>query len=158
MRHAFSLIELVMVVAIIAVLAAVAAPRIASANAGARIEAVESRLTSESLAASESARATGTSRSIVIDADSDRFLVYGGHAGAVGSPLSVVDFGASPYSADITGWSQGAKGHVPIDGYGIFPLGIKVSVTIGGVSRTLTLDLPSLDSDASRVSAEGGSR
>lgn len=156
MQHAFSLLELIIVIAIIAILAAVAAPRIGSAGVATRIDAFESRLASEVASIGESARAAGSSRSIVFDTDTESMLAYEGSTGVRGDPLRTIGFGESPYSVDITGWSESGAGYVTVDGFGIYSKGFKVNVAVDDLIRVVTIRVPSPDAEAAPVGGGGG--
>ncbi|MEM9372419.1 MAG: prepilin-type N-terminal cleavage/methylation domain-containing protein [Planctomycetota bacterium] len=158
MRRAFSLFELVVVVGIIAVLAAIAVPRLASGNLGVRLDAFEARIQAETLAAGELARSVGSARSIVVDPSNDLLLIYEGDSGVSGTPLVTIDFSAAPYGIDITDWSEGDKGHIVADGFGVFDSGFKVTAAIDGLSRSVTVDLPSPEPTADALGAGGGGR
>lgn len=143
MRHAFSLFELLLVIAIIAILAAVAAPRIGSANVGARITAFSARAETEVLFAQQSARDSGVSRSIVIDTDAETMSVYTGSGGATGTLLRSIEFGASPYSVDIDAWTGEDPGFVVVDAYGVFSNAMKIRFFADGVPGVASIDVPS---------------
>jgi prepilin-type N-terminal cleavage/methylation domain-containing protein len=158
MRHAFTLFELVITLVIVGIVAAIAAPRITSANEGTRIEAAESRIASEMLAASESARANGSSRSVLLDADKDQFIVYEGANGPSGSTILTINLGASPYRIDVTSTSiPSTPGYLVVDGYGIFDRNLKFIAAADSISKTITIHVPSeVVEGASGLGSGGG--
>lgn len=156
MRHAFTLIELVVTLVIVGIVAAIAVPRMASAQVSNRLDAVAARLDSEFVGAGELARARGESLTIQISASTDTLRVYKGAGASRSTLLKTVDFSAAPYQADITATNiADGSGYLTVDAFGIYEAGAKVVYNIGGVSRSITVTGPT---KGTAVDTSGGGK
>lgn len=157
MHRAFTLVELLITLVIVGVVAAIAAPRFLSAGVPVRLDAVESRLQSEFLAASDLARSRGESMVIQVSMDLDVIRVYDANDRTRDGLYKTVKFAISPYTVDITGTNiADSDGYLLIDGHGMFEATAKITYETDGQSRNVTLDLPTAAAPVGGGSVGGG--
>lgn len=138
-RHAFSLIELVLVIAIIGVMSALAAPRYAAAVHRYRAEAAARRIAADIGFAQSLARSSGQSRSIAFNVAADQYVLPDerdlDRAGSY-----TVDLSAAPYNASIATANFGGAATLTFNGFGMPASAGTVSILSGNTARIVTVN------------------
>jgi prepilin-type N-terminal cleavage/methylation domain-containing protein len=138
--HAFSLLELVLVLAIIATLAAVAAPRYAASATRYRADLAARRIVADLHLAHARAKAASASQTVQFSPSTNDYELPGlpsldGAAGTYTVELSDRPYDATLVSADFAGDTQ-----VTFDGWGIPDSGGTLILTVGSERRTVVVD------------------
>ena len=138
-RHAFTLIELVIVSAIVALLASVAAPRFAGAVATRRLDAAEARMIADFDLAKRNAYLISANQQITFNVGTDVYTLDDM------APLDrekaeySVALAADPYGVDLHAVNFGADTHVTYTPYGTPSSGGTVTLKHGTTTRYLTI-------------------
>jgi prepilin-type N-terminal cleavage/methylation domain-containing protein len=142
-RRGFSLIEVVVTLLIIGIVAAIAAPRLAAASSGSRIEAAEQRIQSVFQTAGEMARARGETITLQVDTDADAIFLFDGLTVDRDTLIGIARLGESPYEVDIqTTNITDPDGFIIIDGYGIFAEAPKIRIASQDLQRVVAISVP----------------
>lgn len=142
-RRGFSLIEVVVTLLIIGIVAAIAAPRLAAASSGSRIEAAEQRIRSVFQTAGELARARGGTITLQVDTDADAIFLFDGLTVDRDSLIGYARLGVSPYEIDIQATNiTNPDGFIIIDGYGIFAESPKIRIASQDLQRVVAISVP----------------
>jgi prepilin-type N-terminal cleavage/methylation domain-containing protein len=153
--RAYSLIEMVLVVAIAGIVAAVAVPRLGSGFPGSRLTGVENRLTAEFALVGDLARAQGRSHTIQFSIADDEMRVYEGTGVGGAGLIRRIHLSEPPYETSIVSTNiTNAQATIVVDGFGMYASNAKVTVTTGGVHRTINLTA-ALTGGAVTMPAEG---
>lgn len=141
--RAFSLIEMVLVVVIAGIAAMVAVPRLGSGYAGSRLAGLENRMVAEFALVGELARAQGRSHTIQFNIASAEMRVFEGAGASRAGLVRTVRLSDPPYESRIVSTNITAESsEITVDGFGMYSSGVKVTVSAGGVHRTVTLSGP----------------
>lgn len=140
-RPAFSLLELVVIVAIIATAAAIATPRYINALTNYRAEGAGRRIIADLELARETARSTSAAVTVTFNVAGNRYTIPGVASLDKPGHDAIVDLADEPYTARLDAADFGGDAVVIFDGYGIPDSGGTVTVTCGGSTKIVTLDL-----------------
>lgn len=136
----FSLLELVLVIFIIATVAAIALPRMSNSLIRHRVGGVAWRIAADLEYARVLASSQSASRQIVFDVANDSYELIGAtsmdHAGAA----YIVDLSREPHGATLETADFGGDATVVFDGYGVPDTGGTVTVKVGDITKTVTLE------------------
>lgn len=142
-RRAFSLVELTMVMAIMAIAAAIAAPRWGEAMGRYRVDAAARRIVADLALAQTNARATSSPQTITFNPGADTYALSGLTSFETGTGVYTVYLSKSPYLADLTSSDFAASTPLSFNAFGVPSAGGALTVTSGGFSRTISIDLDS---------------
>jgi prepilin-type N-terminal cleavage/methylation domain-containing protein len=145
-RHAFTLVELVLVMATIAILAGIAAPKYASSLANYRSILASRQFAADLGAAQAIACATSTSQTVAITQPTSSYTVTALRKLDNRAGTYSVNLSSSPYYASINSATLPAAvtaGQIVFDGYGTPNTGATVIISSGGRTHTVTLDAAS---------------
>jgi general secretion pathway protein H len=135
---AFTLIEVVLVVAVLALLASVAIVRTGGAITNTRARMAVERVAADLALARDRAMTSGAVYKVAFNKLTYQVATVA--AFESGDPGPAVDLGAEPYRADDLTADFKGETSVTFDPYGSASVDGKVSVTVAGVQRTLSLD------------------
>jgi len=136
----FSLVELSLTLAIMAILAAVAAPRYASAVAHYRADLAARRIAADFGAAASNARNTSHSQSVVFDRANGTYQIAGMKELDSSATNYLISLAADPYLVTIGTVNFGGTTTVTFNPFGQPDNAGSVTVSAGGVTKTITLD------------------
>jgi len=137
----FSLVELVMVVAIVGVLSAIAIPRYAGTVTRYRLDAAADRMVADLKLARRHATTSSSDVAVTVTATALNIPSIDGIDDA--TPYHT-DFSAPPYSVKIASVNLTAGGGtVTFNGHGAADTGGTIVLSLGGETRTVTLDAAS---------------
>lgn len=145
-RHAFTLVELVIVLATIAVLAGIAAPKYASSLANYRSILAARQFAADLGAAQANSRASSTAQTIAINQAASTYTITGLTRLDRRAGVYTVNLADSPYYAAINSATLPAAavaGQIKFDGFGTPNTGATVTISNGGRTHTVTLDAAS---------------
>lgn len=139
-RHAFSLLELVLVLAIIATFAAIAAPRYAASAARYRADLAARRIVADLELCRSSAKAASSSRTVVFTVSTSQYRIsdFASLDGKSGS--YIVELAERPYEATLVSVDFAGDTEVKFDGWGIPNNAGTVIVSVVSEQRTVTVD------------------
>lgn len=139
-RHAFSLLELVLVLAIIATLAAIAAPRYAASAVRYRADLAARRIVADLELARSSAKAAGTSRTVKFYVSTNNYELSGLPSLDDAAATYMVELSERPYEAALVSADFAGETEVKFDGWGSPSTGGTVILNAGSEQRTVTID------------------
>lgn len=150
-RRAFSLLELLMVLAIIATVATMAAPRYAMSLAAYRADATARRIVADLGMARAMARTEGRRVRVKFDNGAHFYFFNGEPDPHDPGEDYTVDLKKDPYRAELVLISFDGRKEMAFDAYGSavkhdngqpFELPGVITVTSGGVQKTINVDIP----------------
>ena len=138
--HAFTLVELAVVMIIIGIVTAIAVPRYTGFVAGQRADTAARRITTDLAFVQRRARVSSQSRTISFLVPQDKYEVPGvpdpDHADRDYS----VSLGQEPYNAIIVSADFGGDADLVFDGYGVADTDGSVVIRVGIHQRTITVE------------------
>ncbi|MCP3904435.1 MAG: prepilin-type N-terminal cleavage/methylation domain-containing protein [Planctomycetes bacterium] len=139
-RHAFSMIELVVVMIIISTIAVIAIPRYARSTEHYRANAVSQRLVADLEVARSHARATGTDVTVLFDAGKEMYSIP--KLPSVSNPGAgtIVTLSLAPYRSNVAAASFAGATTVVFDGYGLPSDGGWIALTSGSMVKCVLVD------------------
>ena len=141
--HAFSLVELLMVIAIIALLGGIAAPRWAGANQHYQLDLAAQRIVADLSLAQSRANFSSGSVTVNFSTSSNNYQILGMPNPDQSTGIYTVTLAAPPYQAVLTSANFGGTSQIAFDGYGTPTAGGTVVVTVGNRNHTITVDATS---------------
>jgi|GEM_PF-1100040 len=138
--HAFSLLELLMVLAILVTLGALAAPRYGDTLARYRVQSAARRVARDLNEAASLARQSSAPCTVTFTAATDQYTIEFQSVSAGATQTRPIALNAEPYLASIDAAMFGADAIVIFDGFGVPDSGGTVVVSVGRLTRTITLD------------------
>ena len=139
-RHGFSFIELVIVLAITLLVAGIAVPRMGNASTRYQADYAAKRIVADLEAARSNARLRGLTQTVTFNLTKHWYIVTKSDAGGTAVTEYTVDLTQPPYAAKITAANFGGAAVATFTGYGECVAGGTVTIRIGSVTRTITLD------------------
>lgn len=139
-RHAFTLIELIVVLVVLSILAAVAVPRFANGLLVERLDAAARRVESDVERLRLSARRAGTSEQVVFDATADAYTLSPVAALRSDRDATEVVLNAAPYEVKIRAVNFGGDTRLVFDGWGVADSSGWLELFTGTQGVRLTLD------------------
>jgi type II secretion system protein H len=136
----FSLIELLLVIATIALVSAIAIPRWAGATKRYQVDLAARRIAGDLSLARARANYASAPVTVTFDTAGGGYQIAGMPDPDHPTTAYTVKLAGPPYGAAIAKVSFGNANQVTFDGYGTPSVGGSVVVTVGGWSRTITLD------------------
>lgn len=134
----FSLFELSIVLALMAIVATIAAPRYASSINNYRVSFAARKVAADIALAQAGARAASASRTITFRPNQGAYAITSSGVGAANSAW-VVQLSDQPFSVSFNADFAGTLA-LTFDGYGAPSSGGTVTVSTGGVARTVTVN------------------
>jgi prepilin-type N-terminal cleavage/methylation domain-containing protein len=137
--HAFSLVEMVIVVVIAGTLAALAAPRYLAALHRYRVDAAARRIAADVALAQTRARASGAARAIAFDPANSTYRLAGESDLNRTGAAYVVELGRDPYHVSIGTVDFGGGATLSFNGFGVPASHGLVQVRCGSERRSVTV-------------------
>lgn len=138
-RHAFSMVELVIVLSIIAVLAALAVPRFASAGDRYRASLAADRISRDIAYARQRAISRGATQTVTFTPASRSYIIVSMANPDQRSSTYTVLLGAEPYRAVSLSANFGGSESLSFNGFGIPVAAGVVTVSTAGSQCTVTV-------------------
>jgi prepilin-type N-terminal cleavage/methylation domain-containing protein len=139
-QHAYTLIELLLVVAIVAVLGAIAIPRYGNATAAYRAQVAAKRIAADIALIQARARAGNTTTSIAFTVAASTYTLPSETSTISSTATYTVDLTQSPYRATVVSASFGNSATLQFNGYGMPSSSGSVVVRSGNASKTVSVD------------------
>ena len=139
-RGGFSLVELIMVLVIIAAVSAIAIPRYANSYTRYRVEAAARRIVADLSYTRSEARGTSSATTIIFNLGAGTYSIPSVSALDGGPGIYVVDLGDEPYQSVLATADFAGSPMVNFDGFGMPSSAGSVTVTAGGITKTIVLD------------------
>jgi prepilin-type N-terminal cleavage/methylation domain-containing protein len=139
-RPAFSLVELMICIAIMGVLAALAIPRYANATSNYRADAAARRIAADLALARSQARLISKPLTVAFNKSSNSYQINGMTDLFHRSTTYSVQISADPYYASFVNIVFNGAAQVTFDQYGVPSTGGTVTISVGTVSKSITLD------------------
>jgi len=138
--RAFTLVELLCVMIIFALMVGMAVPRFAGFLAVERAEATVRRVTADLALAQRRAAYKSMGVTVTFDLAANSYRVAGmDHPDHPGQPY-IVPLGAEPYGATLVSANLGGDAALTFNGYGNPDSGGTIVITVGGRTKTITVD------------------
>lgn len=141
--HAFSLLELTVVLSIVGVIAAIALPRYGNSLARFQVDSAAGRVAADINFARQRARQTSKAQQVVFDIAGNTYHLPGVPDLANPALVYTVRVAASPFLAKVLSADFGGTPTLEFDGYGTPKSGGSVQVGVGSFTRTIVLDATS---------------
>jgi prepilin-type N-terminal cleavage/methylation domain-containing protein len=139
-RLAFSLVELMICIAVMAVLAALAIPRYANATANYRADAAARRIVADLSLARSQARLISKPLTVAFNKSSNFYQINGMTDLFHRSTTYSVQISADPYYASFVDIVFNGAAQVTFDQYGVPNTGGTVTISVGAVRKSITLE------------------
>lgn len=137
--HAFSMIELVLVISIIGVTAAIAMPRFADASTGRVLVSAEKLIREDLENVALRARAVGKIHTVVFYPDREVYCVFEGTSIAKEALVLTNNLSSSPYGLDLVGTNL-TDDYCVITAFGEVRPGFTVQVATGGITKSIVIE------------------
>ncbi len=142
-RHAFSLVELVIVVLILGIISATAAPKFARSLRLSRLDAACLRVKADLNLARQTAISRSSSQSVQFTNGSATYTLPGMTHPDHSSLAYSVNLSGEPYEATVSAATFGGSSTVQFDRFGQPTAGGTVTVAVGTSTKTVTLEATS---------------
>ena len=141
-RHAFTIIEVLMVLFVLGVMSTLAVPRYGNFVAQHRAESAARRIAADIALARRNARLTSTSQTIQFDVSTNRYVISGMSSLDDPAGFYTVSLADEPYGASIASISLDSNnnGTITFDGYGVANTGGSIVIRVGVYGRTIQID------------------
>ena len=140
-RHAFTIVEAVMVMVTLGILGTIALPRYAGFVANQHLEGAARRLTADLSLAQRQARRSSASQTVTFDVARNRYQLVGmKHPDHPSQPFDI-GLGDEPYRARIVSASFGRDATLIYDGFGKPDSGGQVVIAVGAYQKTVQVDV-----------------
>ena len=139
-RHAFTIVEAMMVIVILAIFGMIAVPRYAGFAATELLEGAARRLTADLSLAQREARRSSSSQTVTLDVAKSQYSLVGmKHPDHPGQPFNICLLN-EPYRARIVSASFGGKTQLVYDGFGTPDSGGQIVIAVGPYQTTVQVD------------------
>lgn len=136
----FSLLEVIMVALLIGVLSAIAIPRYANSLQRYRADAAAYRIAADVALLQARANHTSTSQTMLFATATNSYQIVGMPDLDNPAVTYTVSLGAGNYQATLVSASFNGTPQMQMDGYGAATSGGTVVISVGSISRTITID------------------